>query len=165
MKAPALWDPRYRSYWADRAGAETAPSPKPASPFSERYARHASIPRYPPREPLNLQPPGPWSAPDRRRRSRIDWSALIDDRELINRQEGFERNATALAMRDAGMTYEAMGECMGVTRERARQMVNKALRQRGKPAPIEAYLQQSLDDLVPHAATLRQLRAGDWRAP
>ncbi len=80
------------------------------------------------------------AGPARERRSRIEWADLIDDRDVVIRQAGWERNATALAMRAAGMTFRQIGEYMGVTTARARQRVAKAQRVRNRPghqSPIE----------------------------
>lgn len=82
------------------------------------------------------------AGPARERRSRIDWAALVGERDVVIRQHGWERNTTALAMRDAGLTFAAIGEHMGVTVERARQRVAKAQRVRKRPehrSPVEHF--------------------------
>ena len=73
------------------------------------------------------------------RRSRIDWSNLIDNDLLVDRQVMWERNHTVIAMREAGLKFREIGERMGVTGGRAQQMYNKARRTKG-PSPVENYL-------------------------
>jgi hypothetical protein len=94
---------------------------------------------------------------------------LVGDTLLVNRQEGFERNATVLAMRDAGLSRKEIAVRIGVTPTRVTQMIYRAERQRRKPAPIEEFLRYpfGLDDIaaVRAVGTLGRLRKGDWRAP
>lgn len=83
----------------------------------------------------------------RMRRSRVDWEAITGDPRLAMRQMAHERRLTALAMRRAGMTFDAIGARFAVTRSRAVQLVNRAeqLQQRApwSLSPVEKWMRLS----------------------
>jgi hypothetical protein len=84
---------------------------------------------------------------ERERRSRIKWAELIDDGYIVKRQIAWERRATALAMRNAGMTFTEIGDRFGgLSRGRAQQLVAHAERERSRPgrrSPAEAYFAEA----------------------
>jgi hypothetical protein len=88
----------------------------------------------------------------RERRSRIDWSELIDDPMIVERQEKWERRQTALAMHKAGLTSVEIGKRLGISRGRAHQLFYKAERDGEKLSPAEQYINKSL----PAAVTMLQ---------
>jgi hypothetical protein len=92
----------------------------------------------------------------RERRSRIDWSELIDDPTIVERQEKWERRQTAMAMHDAGLTSAQIGERLGVSRGRANQLVNSFWRGRDTLSPAEQYLNNSM------AVVTTALKAADY---
>ena len=71
----------------------------------------------------------------RARRSRIDWSELIDNPVTAERQVQWERQSTALAMHKAGLTYRAIGERMGLTKSGVHILVRHARRRKPGAAP------------------------------
>src|SRR5262249_27229775 len=75
----------------------------------------------------------------RERRSRCDWSTIIDDDHVVRRQIAFERCATAKALRRTGKSYAEIGRHFDVNRSRAREMVLWARRTR--KSPVEAYFE------------------------
>ena len=88
------------------------------------------------------------------RRSRIDWSELLDNPVTVQRQIQWERRTTALAMHKAGLTYREIGERMGVSRTRAAQMVWRASRPwKNQVSPAEAFMNAELHkevmDMIP----------------
>lgn len=96
----------------------------------------------------------------RARRSRIDWSELIDDPDTVQRQIRWERCSTARAMSDAGLTYREIGERMGLSKGRVGQLVQRAWRRKpGAVSPAEAYmnaeLHKEVQDLVSHKVALK----------
>jgi DNA-directed RNA polymerase sigma subunit (sigma70/sigma32) len=94
----------------------------------------------------------------RDRRSRQRWADLIDDPMTVMRQVAWEKDTTALRMREAGMTWQEVGDNIGVSRERARQKAAKALRwrmQKWRKSPAEHYL-NNLNN--PVMATMSKLR-------
>jgi hypothetical protein len=122
---------------------------------AERYAKRAMC-----NTPRNIE---------RSRRSRIDWSELIDNPVTVQRQIQWERRMTALAMRKAGLTYKAIGERMGITRSRARQVVWKASRTWiNQESPAEAFMNAELHkEVLDLAATktpepFRYQISSDW---
>jgi len=78
---------------------------------------------------------------ERERRSRIKWSEMIDDEYVVKQQIAYERRTAALAMNDAGLSSQKIGERFGVSRGRANQLVQHAWREReaGKRSPAEVY--------------------------
>jgi hypothetical protein len=90
------------------------------------------------------------------RRSRIDWSELIDNPVTVERQIQWERHTTALAMRAAGLTYREIGERMGISRTRAAQMVDRASRRKPNAvSPGEAFMNAELHKEVADLATAK----------
>lgn len=80
---------------------------------------------------------------ERERRSRIKWSEVIDNGAVVKAQIAWERRATALAMRQAGIGFRAIGERLGVSSARAQQLVAHAERWQSQPwrrSPAEAYM-------------------------
>jgi hypothetical protein len=106
----------------------------------------------------------------RARRSRIDWSELIDNPVTVERQVRWERQTTALAMRKAGLTYREIGERMGMTGSNARILVWRAeSRKPGAVSPAEAFMNADLHkevmDLVPReVATMRAIKPFQYHA-
>jgi hypothetical protein len=79
--------------------------------------------------------------PERERRSRVDWAALLGDDGLAFRQRAWERKMTALRMRESGMTYREVGERLAVGPARAAQLVEQAqwCRKHERVAPVEPF--------------------------
>ena len=94
---------------------------------------------------------------DRARRSRIDWSELIDDDAIVGRQIAWERRATALAMHKAGLKQAEIGKRLGVTSSRASQLLAMARidAEAGKLSPAEQYMQQDAIGRQPRARAQR----------
>jgi hypothetical protein len=79
----------------------------------------------------------------RERRSRIKWAEVIDDPTVVDAQIVWERITTAWAMREAGLKFREIGERMGVSVERARQMHYRGVRFRNQPwrrSPAERHM-------------------------
>jgi hypothetical protein len=76
----------------------------------------------------------------RERRSRIDWLEVTGERTIATRQMHWERRATALAMRKAGLKFGEIGRRLDVHSSRARQMVDQAEREHGKRSPGEVWM-------------------------
>jgi hypothetical protein len=93
---------------------------------------------------------------ERSRRSRIDWSELIDNPMTVQRQIQWERRMTTLAMRKAGLTYKVIGERMGITSSRARQLVWSASRPwKNQESPAEAFMNAELHKEVQDLAATK----------
>jgi hypothetical protein len=82
----------------------------------------------------------------RQRRSTIDWYSLVP-RSIAAQQIDFERCATAIAMRKAGMTYRAAAALFGVSASRIQQMEGRHAYKKWRKAPVERYF-----DEVPEVA-------------
>jgi hypothetical protein len=84
--------------------------------------------------------------PERQRRSRVDWGELTEDSVVATMQVGWERGATVLAMRAAGLTFRAIGERLNVSSTRASQIAAKAQRERrwGRRSPVEVWMSRSV---------------------
>ena len=81
----------------------------------------------------------------RSRRSRIDWSELIDNPVTVKRQIQWERQTTALAMRKTGLTYCAIGKRMGLSGSAVHILVRHARRRKPDAvSPAEAYMNAEL---------------------
>lgn len=80
------------------------------------------------------------------RRSRVDWSALIPDNDLVESQMRWEKSLTIIEMRRQGMTLSEIAVCFGVSASRASALLHSAERRvakgRGR-SPMEKYMQQS----------------------
>lgn len=95
----------------------------------------------------------------RSRRSRIDWSELLDNPVTVERQVQWERQTTALAMRQAGLTYRAIGARMGLSGDGAQRLVHRAGRCRRKPgavSPAEAFMNAELHKEVQDFAQMQR---------
>jgi hypothetical protein len=79
---------------------------------------------------------------ERERRSRINWSELIEDEYIVKQQMAWERRATALAMNDAGLSFAVIGERLGISRGRANEIAKDARRERdaGIRSPAEKWM-------------------------
>jgi hypothetical protein len=66
----------------------------------------------------------------RERRSRIEWSDMLDDGTLVISQVAWERGETVVAMREAGLTLRAIGRRFGLSGARIKQIADKAYRMR-----------------------------------
>jgi hypothetical protein len=101
------------------------------------------------------------SLADRARRSRIDWSELLDNPTTVKRQIQWERQTTALAMRKAGLTYRAIGERMGLSGSATKVLVWHAERRKpGAVSPAEAFMNaemhKEVQDLIYRKAVERR---------
>lgn len=108
----------------------------------------------------------------RTRRSRIDWSELLDNPVTVERQVQWERQTTALAMRQAGLTFRAIGARMGLSGSGAQQLVWRAeCRKPGAVSPAEAYmnaeLHKEVQDMIPCkvATKSRPVSIITWTGP
>ena len=115
--------------------AEEAEQEKKRAAAREAYqaklaARRATIAAKPPKE-----------QPEKERRSRVDWAAMLGDEGLAFRQRAWERKMTALRMREVGMTFREVGERLGVGPARAAQLVTQAerCRKHERLAPVEPF--------------------------
>jgi hypothetical protein len=70
--------------------------------------------------------------------------------EVAGAQEAWEFRQAILRARRTGMTLKSLGDSIGRSQERVRQMVMKAERQEGKPSPLEKWMadQSYLRDLA-----------------
>jgi len=84
--------------------------------------------------------------PPRQRRSRVDWEELTGDSVVATMQVAWERGATVLAMRAAGLTYTMIGERLCISGSRARQIAEKgeSQRRRGHRSPVEVWMSRSV---------------------
>jgi hypothetical protein len=103
-----------KKYWAKREAAAAKREAKRAAKSEHSYARE--------------------------RRSNINWLEVTGERTVASRQMHWERRATALAMRKAGLTFRAIGKRLDVSGSRARQMVDQAERAHGKRSPGEVWM-------------------------
>jgi len=84
--------------------------------------------------------------PERQRRSRVDWAELTNDSVVATMQVAWERGATLLAMRAAGLTYRDIGERLNISASRASQIAEKAQhdRRHGRRSPVEVWMSRSV---------------------
>jgi hypothetical protein len=85
---------------------------------------------------------------NKQRRSNVDWLSLVPER-VAHEQMLWERCATAAEMRRAGLTYKRIGECLGVTGGRARQLTARAEHDAAFLSPVEEYCSQPAMDVKP----------------
>lgn len=74
------------------------------------------------------------------------WLAMGLPKPVAVAQAQFDRRRAAFRMREAGLTFDAIGERLGVGRERARQIVLRGERSlRLKSSPFDAWAADKSD--------------------
>lgn len=95
-----------------------------------------------------------------------DWHSILPAK-WAEEQIGWDMRATALRMRECGLTQKAIGEKFGLSGTRVAQMIRVAERVRGKPTPCERHFAETRDlkamqDFQPPKPTKAQRFVSAW---
>ena len=83
------------------------------------------------------------------------WRDVINDDGICRAQDSWDRRATVARMRNCGLTFGEIGDLLGMSKARARQLCIKQLGDVGKTSPVEKYL----SDKNIRAEVFRQIEA------